>query len=71
MRMASLRNNIVALEREKIPIFKDTIVKVLEEYMTLELDPKDILNNCEQVCDSAKLLIKKRSTLRGLLTSKN
>jgi hypothetical protein len=57
--MASLRNSIVALEREKIPIFKDTIVKVLEEYMTLELDPKDILNNCEQVCDSAKLLIEK------------
>ena len=37
MRMASLRNSIVALEREKIPIFKDTIVKVLEEYMTYDL----------------------------------
>jgi exosome complex RNA-binding protein Rrp4 len=30
MRMASLRNAIACLERQKVPIFKETIVKVLE-----------------------------------------
>jgi len=29
--MAILRNAIVALEKQKVPIFKDTITKVLEE----------------------------------------
>lgn len=29
--MAILRNAIVALEKQKVPIFKDTIMKVLEE----------------------------------------
>jgi exosome complex RNA-binding protein Rrp4 len=29
--MATVRNAIVALEKSKIPIFRDTIVKVLEE----------------------------------------
>ena len=55
--MASLRNCIVALEREKIPIFKETIVKVLEKYIDLNIEPKEILANCKQVCDSAKLMI--------------
>lgn len=55
--MASLRNCIVALEREKIPIFKETIVKVLEKYIDLNIEPREILANCKQVCDSAKLMI--------------
>ena len=29
--MAIIRNAIVALEKQKVPIFRDTIVKVLEE----------------------------------------
>jgi len=37
--MAAVRNCIVALEREKIPIFKDTIVKVLEDFVTLDFEP--------------------------------
>ena len=57
--MAAVRNCIVALEREKIPIFKDTIVKVLEDFINLDFEPNQILSNCTQVCDSAKLLIEK------------
>ena len=33
--MATLRNAIVALEKQKVPIFKDTICKVLEEQYSL------------------------------------
>ena len=44
--MAAVRNCIVALEREKIPIFKDTIVKVLEDFINLDFEPNQILSNC-------------------------
>lgn len=57
MRMASLRNAIACLERQKVPIFKETIVKVLEQQVKLDLAPKDMLKNSMQVCEGAKLLI--------------
>ena len=41
--MATVRNAIVALEKSKIPIFKDTIVKVLDAKQTLVIEPKAML----------------------------
>jgi exosome complex RNA-binding protein Rrp4 len=57
VRMAGLRNAIVALEREKVPIFKETINKVLEEYVRLAIEPKEMLSYTAELCNGAKLLI--------------
>ena len=57
--MAIIRNAIVALEKSKVPIFKDTIVKVLEEQQNLGIEPKLMLvpANIELLCESAKIMI--------------
>lgn len=57
--MATIRNAIVALEKSKVPIFRETIVKVLEEQQNLGIEPKQMLvaANIELICESAKNLI--------------
>ena len=59
MLMATIRNAIVALEKSKVPIFRETIVKVLEEQQNLGIEPKQMLvaANIELICESAKSLI--------------
>lgn len=41
--MAILRNALVALEKEQIPIFRETITKVLESTEKSKIDCKEIL----------------------------
>ena len=54
--MAILRNCIIALDKAKLPIYKDTIMKVLDMQAETELDAKDILSNNELITSSAKQL---------------
>ena len=58
-RMAALRNAIIALEKSKVPIFRDTIVKALDSANNLGFEPKAMLipANVELICESAKELV--------------
>ena len=55
--MATLRNAIIVLEKQKLPIFKDTIIKVLEEQVNLEVEPKMMVANQELLAKTAHNLI--------------
>ena len=55
--MATLRNSILALERAKVPIFKDTIEHVLNKQADLELEPKQMVENYEELTVEAKAMI--------------
>ena len=60
--MAILRNSIVCLEKEQLPIFKNTIELVLEKYYELKesqaLTPKSMLSIPSGIlCEAAKALI--------------
>ena len=52
--MAILRNCIVALDKAKLPIYKDTIMKTLEMQAETDLEPKDILSNVDLITQTAK-----------------
>ena len=45
--MAILRNSILVLLKAKVPIFKDTILKVLDMQAETEIEPRDMLENFE------------------------
>ena len=52
--MAILRNSILALEKTKVPIFKQTILKVVEKQADMELEPKDMLEHIEELTEEAR-----------------
>ena len=54
--MAILRNSIVALEKAKLPIYKETILRVLDVQAETDIEPKDILSNIDLVTSKAKQL---------------
>ena len=54
--MAILRNSIVALEKSKLPIFKETILRELEMQAEHDLEPKEILSNVELITSTARQL---------------
>lgn len=58
--MALLRNAIVALEKQKIPIFKETIVKTVEAMLRTG-EPKELLKPGvrEKLTQEAKALVAK------------
>ena len=55
--MAILRNSILVLQKAKVPIFKDTILKVLDMQAQTEIEPRDMLENVELLADTAKTMI--------------
>ncbi len=57
MRMAAVRNAIVLLEKAKVPIFKETILKVLESTKRSGISPKDMLNIVEKLTKEAREMI--------------
>ena len=52
--MAILRNCIVALEKAKLPVYKETILQALEMQAEADIQPKDILANIELVTSKAR-----------------
>ena len=54
--MAILRNCIVALEKAKLPIYKETILRVLDMQAEEDIEPKDILSNVDIITSKAKQL---------------
>ncbi len=54
--MAILRNSIVALEKAKLPIYKDTILRVLDMQAETDIEPKDILSDIDLITSSARQL---------------
>lgn len=61
--MSIVRNAIVILEKGQIPIFKDTIAKVLESQKKLNTAPKDMLKHVEKLSKEARLIIEKEINL--------
>ena len=57
--MAILRNAMLCLQQEQLPIFKDTILLVLEKVSESKIAAKDMLSHRELLCSSAKALISK------------
>ncbi len=53
MLIAVLRNAIMLLDKAKIPIFKDSILKVIEEQQNNKIHPKDMLANQEILVKTA------------------
>ena len=45
--MAILRNSILVLQKARVPIFRDTILKVLDVQAETEIEPKDMADNYE------------------------
>lgn len=52
-----LRNAVVILDKAKMPIFKDSILKVIEEQQHAQIHPKDMFTNRELMLASATELI--------------
>ena len=55
--MAILRNSILVLQKARIPVFKDTILKVLDMQAEIEVEPRDMLENFEALAQTAKSMI--------------
>jgi hypothetical protein len=55
--MSILRNAILVLEKAKVPIFKETITKVLDSQQGFEVEPKDMLQNVESLSQTARDMI--------------
>lgn len=45
--MALLRNSILVLQKAGIPVFRDTILKVLDMQAETEIEPRDMVENYE------------------------
>ena len=45
--MAILRNSILVLQKARVPIFRDTILRVLDMQAETEIEPKDMGGNYE------------------------
>ena len=52
--MAILRNCIVALEKAKLPIYRETILRALDVQAETDIEPKDILANIDLITSKAK-----------------
>lgn len=57
--IAVLRNAFSLLDRAHLPIFKDTIVKVIEEWQVSQMHPKQMLASAEELTKSAKEMVDK------------
>ena len=55
--MALLRNSILVLQKAGIPVFRDTILKVLDMQAETEIEPRDMLENYEVLSVSARAMI--------------
>ena len=55
--MAILRNSILVLQKARIPIFKETILKVLDMQAETELEPRDMVENFEILAATARSMI--------------
>ena len=55
--MAMLRNSILVLQKAGIPVFRDTILKVLDMQAETEIEPRDMLENYEILSVSARAMI--------------
>lgn len=55
--MAILRNSILVLQKAKVPIFKETILKVLDMQAETEIEARDMLENMEVLSQTAKAMI--------------
>lgn len=55
--MALLRNSILVLQKAGIPVFKDTILKVLDMQAETEIEPRDMVENYEVLAQTAKAMI--------------
>lgn len=55
--IAVLRNAICILDKAKVPIFKDTILKVVEEQQMAHVHPKDMFENSELMASGAVQMI--------------
>jgi len=62
--MSILRNAIVCLEKSKIPIFKDTIISVLEDQINHDVKPKEMIANREKLVAGATALIEKEISVK-------
>jgi hypothetical protein len=60
--MAVLRNAMLCLQQEQLPIFKETIQQVIDKYESLKSavgSAKNMVNSRELLTESAKDLIEK------------
>ena len=57
--IAVLRNALTCLDRANLPLFKDTLIKVIEEWQLLDMPPKQMLQHAAQLTKSARELIDK------------
>ena len=55
--MAILRNSILVLQKARVPIFKDTVLKVLDMQAETEIEPRDMGENFEVLAQTAKTMI--------------
>lgn len=61
-KMAVLRNTMLCLQQEQLPIFKDTIQQVIDKYESLKEvvgSAKNMVNSRQLVTESARELIEK------------
>ncbi|CDW78954.1 exosome complex exonuclease rrp4 [Stylonychia lemnae] len=64
VKMAVLRNSIIILEKVQLPIFKDTIQKVLDSQRQNAIEAKDMLKSYEILGKEAKYLIESEINLK-------
>jgi len=62
--MAILRNSILVLQKARIPVFKDTILKVLDMQAETEIEARDMLSNWEVLAQSARQMIEQEIARR-------
>ena len=55
--MAILRNSILVLQKARVPIYKETILKVLDMQAETEIEPRDMGENFEVLAQTAKQMI--------------
>jgi len=55
--MGVVRNAIAILEKLQLPLYKETIQKVLDSHARSGLDPRQMLKNSETLGKEAKALI--------------
>ena len=57
IKIAILRNAISLLDKAKLPIFRDIILKVIEEQQLTQTEPRDMLANSDAMLSSAVKMI--------------
>ena len=56
-RIAALRNAIIMLDKQSLPIYKETILKVIESQQISKIEPRDMLANTEILIEGAMELV--------------